>query len=267
MDYDIKSKENAKVKYVKKLISSGNFRKKEKSFVLEGTRLCYDAFLSNVYIAETYYTENISEKGFEKIKKIIASSEKSYKVPKDILREMSDTQSPQGIVCVCKELDKQLSLDKINNVGKFIILENIQDPSNLGTIIRTAEAIGINNLIMSKDCCDIYNSKVLRGSMGAVFRVKIYFSSDISKTIGFLKSKGIKIYAAVPDRLEKSITDIDYNKSVAIAIGNEGNGLRKNTIDACNGKVTIPMLGRAESINAAMAASIIMWEMMRGSQV
>ena len=105
------------------------------------------------------------------------------------------------------------------NMGKFIILENIQDPTNLGTILRTAEALGINFVIMSKDCCDIYNSKTLRGSMGAVFRV----------------------------------------------IGNEGNGLSKEIINLCNDKVTIPMLGRAESLNAAMAAGILMWEMMRGS--
>ena len=267
MDYDIKSKDNVKIKYVKKLISSSNFRKKEKSFVLEGIRLCYDAFLSSVHITETYYTEEISIKDFEKIRKIIALSKKSYKVPKDILKEISDTKNPQGIVCVCKELDKQFSLDKINNVGKFIILENIQDPSNLGTIIRTAEAIGISALIMSKDCCDIYNTKVLRGSMGAVFRVNIYFSNNICETINDLKSKDIKTYAAVPDRLTKSITSIDYKESMAIAIGNEGNGLKKETIDTCSEKITIPMLGKAESINAAMAAGIIMWEMMRGSQL
>lgn len=263
---DITSKDNTKIKYVKKLRSIGNFRKKENKFIIEGIRLCYDAFLSSIHIVETYYTDYAIVKYREKANEVINHSERSYKVSDDILKSISDTKNPQGIVCICKELDKLSNLDKINNVGRFIILENIQDPSNLGTILRTAEALGIDAVIMSNDCCDIYNPKVLRGSMGAIFRMKIYFSDDICNSIKALKSKNIYTYAAVVDKSANSILEKDFKVPVAIVIGNEGNGLKKDTINACESTVTIPMLGKAESLNAAMATGIMMWEMMRGAK-
>ncbi len=266
MQLDITSKDNVKVKYVKKLASNASFRKKENRFIIEGIRLCYDAFLSSVDIAETYYTDYSLVKHQEKIRKIINYSKKSYKVSEDILKNISDTKNPQGIVCICKELDKLSNLDKINSVGRFIILENIQDPSNLGTILRTAEAIGINAVIMSNDCCDIYNPKVLRGSMGSIFRLKIYCSDNICNTIKTLKFKNILTYAAVADGSADSIVNKDFKVPTAIVIGNEGNGLTQNVINACDEAVTIPMPGKAESLNAAMAAGIMMWEMMRGAK-
>jgi TrmH family RNA methyltransferase len=267
LNFDILSKDNAKVKYAKKLICNGSFRKKEKCFAIEGFRLCYDAFLSDVLINEVFYTENAVAKSYDKLKCIINSAQNAHKVSEEVLKSISDTKTPQGIVCVCQKLDKHFSLNTIMNMGKFIILENIQDPTNLGTILRTAEALGINFVIMSKDCCDIYNSKTLRGSMGAVFRVNVIFSDDVSGNIKFLQNNDVKIYAAVPDKSAKLITKARLNKevSIGIAIGNEGNGLSKEIINLCNDKVTIPMLGRAESLNAAMAAGILMWEMMRGS--
>lgn len=267
MNFDILSKDNPKIKYVKKLICNGNFRKKEKYFAIEGFRLCYDAFLSNMLINEVFYTDGAAAKFYDKLKCIIDSAKNAYKVSEEILKSISDTKTPQGIVCVCQKLDKHFSLNTILNIGKFIILEKIQDPANLGAILRTAEALGINFVIMSKDCCDIYNSKTLRGSMGAVFRVNIIFSEDIIETIKSLQNNNVKVYAAVPNRSANLITKIQINKenSTGIAIGNEGNGLSKEIINICNNKVTIPMLGRAESLNAAMAAGILMWEMMRGS--
>lgn len=269
MSFDILSKDNAKIKYVKKLLSNGSFRKKEKYFIVEGFRLCYDAFLSNVLINEVFYTESAVAKFSDKLKCIIDSSKNAYEVSEEVLKSISDTKTPQGIVCVCEKLDKHFSLNTIMNMGKFIILENIQDPANLGTILRTAEALGINFVIMSNDCCDIYNTKVLRGSMGAVFRVNVIFSDKISDVIRLLqRNNNVKIYAAVPDKSAAIITDIRLNEenSVGIAIGNEGNGLSMEIINCCDAKVTIPMLGRAESLNAAMAAGILMWEMMRNSR-
>lgn len=269
MSFDILSKDNAKIKYVKKLISNGNFRKKEKYFIVEGVRLCYDAFLSKVLINEVFYTETAIAKFSDKLKCIIDSSKNAYKVSEEILKSISDTKTPQGIVCVCEKLDKHFSLNTIMNMGKFIVLENIQDPGNLGTILRTAEALGINFVVMSSDCCDIYNAKVLRGSMGAVFRVNVIFSDKISDVIRFLqRNNNVKIYAAVPDKSAELITEIHFNKedAVGIAVGNEGNGLSTEVINFCDAKVTIPMLGRAESLNASMAAGILMWEMMRNTR-
>ena len=266
MSLDISSKDNAKIKYVKKLITNGSFRKKENSFVVEGLRLCYDAFLSKVEIKEVYYTDNIYEKFADKLKQIIGYSKKAYKVSEEILKGISDTKTPQGIVCVCAQLDKHFSVNTINNAGKFIILENIQDPANLGTILRTAEALGLNFVVLSSDCCDMYNAKVLRASMGAVFRVQVLVAENLYDDIKRFKSLGAKVYAAVPEKEAKSVTEINLNNFSAIAVGNEGNGLTSELIALCDEKITIPMLGRAESLNAAMAAGILMWEMMRDSR-
>ena len=265
---DITSKENAKIKYIKRLISDASFRKKEKYFVIEGFRLCYDAFLSRVLIDEIYYTDNAVDKFTEGLEDIIGYSKRAYRVSESVLKNMSDTKTPQGVVCVCEKLDKQFSLNTINSVRKFIILENIQDPANLGTILRTAEALGINFVVMSGECCDVYNSKVLRGSMGAVFRVNILFSDNLCDVIKKLQDNKVKVYAAVPDASATLVTDVNWEdfSAVAIAIGNEGNGLTREVIDVCNAAVTIPMHGRAESLNAAMAAGILMWEMMRGAR-
>lgn len=268
MNFEILSKDNAKIKYARKLICNGDFGKKEKYFIVEGLRLCYDAFLSNVIIKETFYTDNAIKKFSDKLKHIMDYSENSYKVSDEILKSISDTKTPQGIVCICEKLDKQLSLNTINNVGKFIILENIQDPMNLGTILRTAEALGISFVIISNNCCDIYNTRVLRGSMGAVFRVNVIFPENIGDIIRILQNNNAKVYAAVPDKSSESITKMNLNKyiSVGIAIGNEGNGLTPEVIRLCDEKVTIPMLGGADSLNAAMSAGILMWEMMRNSR-
>lgn len=266
LNFEITSKDNAKIKYVKKLISSKSFRDEEGRFVVEGLRLCYDAFLSEVPIKEVYYTAAICERFPEKVREIIEASERSYKVSEEILRGLSDTKTPQGLVCVCAKLDKQLSVNTINSAGKFIILENIQDPANLGTMLRTAEALGLDFVVMSSSCCDIYNAKVLRASMGAVFRVRVLFSEDICAAVKSLQARGARVYAAVPESSAVPVTKVNLGKFSAVAVGNEGNGLSSELLAACDEKITIPMQGRAESLNAAMAAGILMWEMMRDSR-
>lgn len=263
LSFDIVSRENAKIKYVKKLVINDNFRKRERCFAAEGLRLCYDAFLSGVLIDEIYYTDEAAQKFSEKIGELVDYAGRAYCVPADILREISDTKTPQGVVCVCEKLDKPFSLNTISSVNKIIVLEDIQDPRNLGAILRTAEALGLGFVVMSKGCCDVYNPKVLRGSMGAAFRVKTFFADEICDAIKSLKESGFKVLAAVPDESASLITDVNLSGRTAIAIGNEGNGLTCRVVDVCDQKVTIPMRGRAESLNAAMAAGILMWEMMR----
>ena len=259
----ITSKKNDTIKKIKKLIELASYRRKESQYVIEGIRLCKDALLSKVNIDSIYYTEEAYSKHEKEINMFLKNDIKSYVIDKDIFEKISDTKCSQGVLCLCNMLDKQDSTDKINKEGKYIILENIQDPGNLGTILRTAEAIGINNIIISKNSCDIYSPKVLRSSMGAIFRLTIKIVVDIREEIKSLKNEGIKTYAAVPLRGALDITKISKNNDIAVAIGNEGNGLTNETIDICTACVTIPMEGKAESLNAAMAAGIIMWEMVR----
>ena len=156
-----------------------------------------------------------------------------------------------------------MNIDDIDSNGKYLILNNLQDPGNLGTLLRTADAVGISGVILSNNCCDIYNPKVLRSAMGSIFRVKVYVENDFSKVIDMLKSKQLKTSAAVVDKDAVSIIDADFSKGSAVVIGNEGNGLSNDDAMLCDERVTIKMHGNINSLNAAMAGGIILWEMKR----
>lgn len=259
----ITSKNNPLVKNIVKLLNSSKHRNKNKLFVVEGLRLCRDAMLSNAEIKYLIYSDSAMQKYSRHINDIANCSELCYQVSDNVFLDMSDTISPQGVMCVCKMLDKNVDVDKIGNVGKLIVLEDIQDPSNMGTILRTAEALGIDAVILSSNCCDIYNPKVLRGSMGAVFRVNILMSDNIPSLIDKFNKLGFDTYATLPSFNAQHINKVKFsNKSISV-IGNEANGITEQTIDRCSYKITVPMLGRAESLNASTAASIVMWEMIR----
>lgn len=258
----ITSKDNDTVKQITKLLGSAKFRKETGLFVAEGLRLSVDAAESGVKIKYFLYTPQFIEKHLKETEYLKALSLNSYEISSKIYNAISDTNTPQGIMCVCNTLDKHFSLDTMKSIGKYIALEHIQDPSNLGNILRTAEALGIDGVIMSDDCCDIYSPKVVRGSMGAVFRVPFIIVDNLSNFLQKSKSYGFCIYSAVPRNNVKSVTEVSFNSGSIIAIGNEGNGLTQQIIDICE-SITIPMGGKAESLNAATSAAILMWEMLR----
>lgn len=257
----ISSKDNTFIKHINKLIKSAKYRRENHEFVAEGLRICYDACISGAVIKAVVFTKTAYEKHRGALDEIISVSEKQYEVSDVVFSSICDTQSPQGVLCVTKTLDKRTLFDKMEYSGKFLALDNIQDPSNLGTILRTAEAVGVSAVILSKDCCDIYSPKVVRGSMGAVFRL-VYIIVDTIE--GFLSEhKGINSFAAVVDNGAKPINSVSFSSPCIVCVGNEGNGLKESTVDACGECITIPMKGRAESLNASVAASIIMWEMLK----
>lgn len=142
------------------------------------------------------------------------------------------------------------------------MLDNVQDPSNVGAIVRTAEALGIDGII-TYNCCDLYNPKLLRASMGSVLRLGIEDTNNLEEKIITLKNEGYKVYASVPNNDAKNITDVCFSDKTVCVIGNEANGVEENIKAVSTELITIPMLGRAESLNAGAAASIIMWEMLR----
>lgn len=257
----ISSKDNSLIKKIIKLNKSAKQRREQQLFVAEGLRICEDAMLSGVEIDNLIVTENALAKYKEKIEKLIEYSKSVSLVNNSIFSLLSDTKTPQGVLCVIKTLDKACLFDKIKCNGKLLALDNIQDPTNLGTILRTAEAIGIDGIVLSADCCDIYAPKVVRGSMGAVFRIPYIITETIADFLN--NNADIASYASVVQNDAEKATDIDFKAPCIVAIGNEGNGLKQETIDACNKRITIPMKGRAESLNAAVAASILMWEMIK----
>lgn len=255
----ITSKDNKTVKNIIKLSSKSKYRKEQGLFVVEGIRLCTDAVRSGAEIETFICTEDAAQKYPEAVKELEQNAKNSFIVPSNIFSILSDTQTPQGVICVVKALDNKLHFDTINN--KYVLLQNIQDPSNLGAVLRSADALGFCGVILTSDCCDIYSPKVCRGSMGAVFRVPFMICEDECEFVKEFNKFG-KSYAAVV-RGGTSITEFKYTETSLICIGNEGNGLTEDLVKACTYPITIPMKGNAESLNAAAAAGIIMWEMIR----
>lgn len=255
------SKDNTNIKNIIKLKKSSKYRRQTGLFIAEGVRVCYDAMLSNAVIDTLFVTEQAVEKNKDKFEELSEYADKTFCVSSNIFSLISDTQTPQGFLCVIKALDKTSQFDTIKNGGKYLALDNLQDPNNLGTILRSAEAFGISGIIMSGDCCDIYSPKVVRGSMGAVFRIPFIICDSIADFL--CKHQEIDSFAAVVDSNAKKIAEVNFSNTSVTVIGNEGNGLKEDTVKACKTKITIPMNGKAESLNASVAASIIIWEMIK----
>lgn len=256
----IKSKDNAKIKYISKLVKDSKFRKSESLFIVEGIRLCDDALKSNVQIEMLLYSEEALKRYSSNIEKYILCANSSYCCSNAIFCGVSDTKTPQGVLFVVKTLDKSPLVDKINDNGIFLALESIQDPTNMGTILRSAEAFGVDGIILSNDCCDVYSPKVVRGSMGAIFRTNLFIADDFQSFITKFNENG-ESYACVLSDDSLKLSDVNFSKPCLAVIGNEGNGLSPDVIDVCSDKLFIPMRGKAESLNASVAASIVLWEM------
>lgn len=261
MEY-ISSKENKTIKYIKKLIASASFRREEGCFVAEGLRLCEDALRSKAAIVCALFSESVVRRGDDLIGRTGEVCAEMYQVRDGIFSTVSDTKTPQGVLFVIKRLDKNLDFDTMNKNGKILALESIQDPVNLGTILRSAEALGAQAVVLSRDCCDIYSPKVIRGSMGAVFRLPFMTVDRLPDFITAFNRYGAS-YAAVLDRDSRVVSECDFSSLSLCALGNEGNGLTPATVAACTHRVFIPMPGGAESLNVSAAAAILLWEMIR----
>ncbi len=251
----ITSGTNNKIKHIISLQKKPKLRKEEGVFIVEGIKMFLE--LEKKRIKEVYISESFSKT--EEGKKII----KGYNVEivKDsIFVDMSDTKTPQGVLAIVKQL--QYTLDDILNKEEkpmLLILDRIQDPGNLGTMIRGGEGAGITGIIMSKDTVDIYNQKVIRSTMGSLYRVPFVYVDDLKSVIENIKRLGITTYAAHL-MAEESYDKKDYKKGCAFMIGNEANGLSDEIASLSDEYIKIPMLGNVESLNAAMAATILLYE-------
>lgn len=255
---EITGKNNRIIKDTKKLFSSSKARRENNSFVLEGARLCFDVLNSFYKVNYVLITENAYNKYRSEADLLIERADNAYLISEDNAQRLSDTVACQGVFAVCSMADDTTGI----NGRKYIALDNVQDPSNMGNIIRTAEALGIDGII-TFNCCDIYNPKVLRASMGSVLRCGIIDTSNLEDFLINMKKSGFSLYSTVPDSKAKKITEIDFSKKTVSVIGNEANGVEENIKNISDFLITIPMLGRAESLNAATAAALTMWEMLR----
>lgn len=266
----ITSVNNSKIKHVSALISSKKERMSVESFVAEGTKMFLEA--DPLKITEAYISESFYKRLFEVDKSnhtglMLDVYNKLEKVPYEVVsdsvfKKMSDTVTPQGILIVVK-----VNVRKLNDILseyegkplKIIALEGLQDPGNMGTIVRTSEAAGFDFILAGSNTVDIYSAKVVRSTMGSVFRIPIVLTDTLYDDIETIKNHGVKVYAAHL-KGECSYRDVEYNDRLMILIGNEGRGLTDEASDKADTLVKIPMKGMVESLNASVAAAILMYE-------
>ena len=256
---EIKSKDNDKVKYTKALLKPKG-RNKEKKFIIEGFRILTlalecDAKLEYVFINEVFEKKQEHKEFLDLLE---SKNIKIYKTSNKIFLDMVDTENTQGILGVLKYKERNL-VDNINNDDKFVlILDRIQDPGNMGTIIRTADSAGVDAIILLKGCVDIYNPKVIRSTMGSIFDMNIINATQ-DEAVEFLKKNGFNIVSSYL-HTDNYYHQTEYGDKVALVIGNEANGINDDLISVSDKLVKIPIYGKAESLNAAISSAILMYE-------
>ncbi len=253
----IQSKDNLLIKEIKKL-KEKKYRLISNMFLVEGFRFTEEALESDFEVVHIF----ISAKGESKfesssVKNKLQENTKVYSLSDSLFKGICDTDNPQGIIAVVRNKPVAIKYD----YGFYILADKIQDPGNMGTIIRTAHAAGALGVIITKGTVDIYNEKTLRSTMGSIFKIPVIEDKDLS-LVQKLRDSGFKLVTSSLDT-DKNFYDIDLKEKVIISVGNEGNGISDEVYGISDFKIKIPMPGGAESLNAAVAASIMMYEVVR----
>ena len=245
------------MKNIVQLNTKGKARKEQGVFIVEGIKMFLEApedRIEKVYVSESFFQKTQYREKIEKCSFEI--------VQEEVFRKISDTMTPQGILCVVKQfsysLEDLLKKEKIT----LLLLESIQDPGNLGTMIRTGEGAGVDGIIMDSGTVDLYNPKVIRATMGSVYRMPFLYTEDLKETALKVKKAGVKLFAAHL-KGEKAHWETNLGIRTGFLIGNEGNGLSEDIADCADEYIKIPMEGAVESLNAAVAASVLMYEAKR----
>ena len=254
----ITSKDNENIKSIKKL-KERKYRDLNNEYIIEGIKILKEAIqekavIKKIVICEECLANNIID---EKLLYEIAKYDCLY-VSKKIFEGLTDVSKPQGILAVVEKNNKK---DINYNEDIIVALDGLQDPGNLGTILRTLDSANLSQVIVSKDTVDAYNPKVVRSTMGAIFRVNIVEAENLKETLKEMKRHKYKVMCT-DLTASKNIYEIDYNKKILV-IGNEANGISKELLDMADEKIIIPMLGKTESLNASVATSIIVYEYVR----
>ena len=255
----ITSKDNEMIKNIKKL-KEKKYRDEENKFLVEGIKMVQEAIDENAKISKIVICEDCINDGSIKQELLyeIAKHDCIY-VSEKVFQTITEVTNPQGILAVIEKENGENIISYDEDI--IVVLDGIQDPGNLGTIIRTLDSADLKQIILSEKTADPYNPKVVRSTMGAIYRVNMIRSKNILETIKNMKKHKYDI-VATSLQTDKSIYDIDYKKKV-IVIGNEANGVSKEVLELANQKVKIPMLGKTESLNAAVATGVILYEYVR----
>ena len=253
----ITSVQNTQVKNIIKLNQKAKARREQKLFVAEGRKMFQEA--PDSWIEKVYVSENLleDEEVMEKVRRFSWEA-----VENSVFRQMCDTQTPQGILTVLRQPSYNIEDIFSDREPLIMVLEDLQDPGNAGTIIRTGEGAGVNAVFLTRTCVDITNPKVIRATMGSVYRIPFFYVEDVVSLKKKLEGKGIRFFAAHLQG-KNSYDQESYRTGTAFLIGNEGKGLTEEAAGAADCLIRIPMCGQVESLNAAMAAGILMYEAAR----
>lgn len=258
----ITSNSNPKVKKLLTWQKKRKVREEDGIYIVEGLRMFVEApqdKVREVYVSESFYKKKREELCLD------AWGKKLEILSDSVYGHVSDTKTPQGVLVVMEQMKYSLEeviAGKEGRASLLMVLDNLQDPGNLGTILRAGEAAGVTGVVMSSDCVDIYNPKVIRSTMGSIYRMPFIYVEDLPTVVKMLGEKEIHTYAAHL-KGKRSYEEEDFTKGTAFLIGNEGNGLQDEVADAAEIYVKIPMCGEVESLNAAIAASVLMFEAAR----
>lgn len=237
-------------------LSKRKYREQYGLFFFEGIKLFREALDAAVNIKEVFVTEKALASYPE-----CADIDTAYLVTDEVYAKITDESAPQGIFSVA-----EIPIKKAPASGSRIIIESVRDPGNVGTILRSALAFGIGEVFFSSDCADPWSPKVCRAAMGALFRQPFSCEKNTLGVIDKLRNNGYNLFAAALSDGSRPLNEIEVSEKTCFVIGNEGSGLRSETVAACDGQVIIPISEQSESLNAAVAASVLMWEMKKWTE-
>ncbi len=255
---------NPRIKYVRRL-ANGRFREREKKFLVEGVRFVEEALAADWRVEMLIYTGKSMEN--PRAKKLLTTAIDReavlLEVAEDLFAELADTATPQGIMAVAGQRTCSLEdLGQINDPALLVLIDGVQDPGNLGAIVRSADAAGAGAVILCKGTADLYNPKTLRATMGSIFHLPVMQGAAVDEVISYLNRRGIKIVAGDP-RAERVLFEIDLQAPCALAVGSEAAGAGAALREGVDETARIPMPGRAESLNVAISVSIMLYETLR----
>lgn len=255
---EITSRKNEKIIWASKLTDKKH-RDKEGIFFTEGVKLLDEVVLSALKVNKLFFTSKALDCYKASIEN--ANADENYLVSDEVFEKLTDESAPQGIfACIQKPVMLPYSEESIK-AGGFIILEDVQNPQNLGAIFRCAYSLGGTKLVLTKSCADVYSPKTLRSAMGSIFKAEFYICNDIGSFIDLQKSSGNRVFCTHLHSDSMHLGSFAFKESDSIVIGNEGHGVCDDTVKRCTSSIIIPMVENAESLNAATASSIIIWEM------
>ena len=266
----ITSRNNATVKWAASL-QEKKWREKEKCFIAEGEKLTYEAIEAKLPLHSIFVSESRKDKILDNLNAVLAiepyKNVPVYVLSENVFEKISTEKAPQGVISVIKSLDFFYNIDIIYNEEFFLAedemalaLYSVRDPGNLGAVIRSAVAFGVDHIVLSSDCADIYNPKTIRSAMGSLYRTKVTIVKDFESFINAAKYSGRRVFAAELSDNAKSLHEIGLTKKDIVVIGNEGHGIPKDVSSITTGSVFIPISKKTESLNASVAAAIFMWE-------